>query len=79
MNARKIIAVAYTVFAIAAFLIGWISNSGPLNYIFFVIAGLPWTLLFNWILGDSVSSPLIPLAAVLINAALLWWWALRKR
>lgn len=78
---RKTIAIIYTVLAILAYIIGSTASTGPdagpLNYIFVVVLGIPWSFLLSWLLGDGVSSPLVPLVGVLINGALLWWWALR--
>lgn len=75
---KKTIAIAYTGFAVFGFLAGYLSNSGPLDYIFVIIAGIPWTQLLSWIFPSS-DTPLIAIIGVLINLALVWWWALRKR
>ncbi|MGD9589566.1 MAG: hypothetical protein AB7Q37_14230 [Pyrinomonadaceae bacterium] len=79
---KKAIAIGFTVLAAAAYLIGYMASrgesSGPLNYIFVVILGLPWTAIISWLI-PSVDSPLIPAVGVSINTSLVWWWALRGR
>lgn len=79
---RRTIAIIYTVLAILAYLLGYMANrgpeAGPLNYVFVVVLGVPWSFLLSWLLGDSVSTSFVPLVGVLINGALLWWWALRR-
>lgn len=77
---KKTIAFVYSAFALFAFLVGFFSNSGPLDYVFVIIAGFPWTQILSGLLRSEMpSGPLIPLLGVLINAGLLWWWALRRR
>lgn len=77
---KKIIAVAYTLFAAASLLLGYLSNSGPLDYVFFVIAGVPWTQFLIWLLGDRVDgSPAIAFVGVFINLVIVWWWATRNQ
>lgn len=76
---KKIIAFIYTAFALFAFLIGYFSNSGPLDYVFVIIAGFPWTQILSGLLRTELTSgPVIPIIGVLINTALVWWWALRR-
>ncbi|HMS07855.1 MAG TPA: hypothetical protein PKE66_00040 [Pyrinomonadaceae bacterium] len=75
---KKIIAIAYTAFAAFGFAAGYLSNSGPLDYIFVIIAGIPWTQILSWAFPSS-GTPVIAIIGVLINLALVWWWALRKR
>lgn len=74
------LAIAYTLFAIGSYLIGYFSNSGPLNYVFFVIAGFPWTqILSRFIARESGGSIIYAFVGVLINLSLVWWWASRGR
>lgn len=76
---KRIIAIVYTFFAVGSYLIGYFSNSGPLDYIFFIIAGFPWTQILSWLLADLVDeSPAIGFVGVFINLTLVWWWATRK-
>jgi ABC-type Na+ efflux pump permease subunit len=66
---RRIIAIAYTLIAIGSFLIGYFSNSGPLDYVYFVIAGIPWTQIFSWVLPASIGgSP----AIAFVGVSLTW-------
>ena len=74
---KKIVAIAYTAFAVFGFAAGYLSNSGPLDYIFVIIAGIPWTQFLSWMF-PSIDTPVIAIIGVLINLALVWWWALRK-
>ena len=77
---RRTIAVVFSTLAVLSVVVGYIAgmgpSSGPLNYIFVVILGFPWTLILSW-LFPSAASPLIPAIGLLINLALVWWWALR--
>ena len=77
---RKIIASVYTAFVAFAFIAGYVSNTGPLNYVFVIIAGLPWTPLFSRLFGGSFgASPIIAILGVAINLTLIWLWALMRR
>lgn len=76
MQISKLIAIVYTLFVVFAFLAGYLSNSGPLNYIFVYIAGLPWALLLSFV--TTRGTMLIPIIGIAINLILLWSWALRK-
>ncbi len=79
---KKYVAIVFTILAALSVVLGFFAgigeSSGPLNYIFVVILGLPWTLLISW-LFPSVSSPFLPAIGLLINIALVWWWALEGR
>lgn len=76
---KRVVAIVYTLFAVVSFLLGYFSNSGPLDYIFFVIAGVPWTQILSWLLADRLGgSPVIAFVGVFINLAIVWWWATRK-
>lgn len=75
---RRTIAIIFTILAALSVIIGLVADSGkssgPLNYIFVVILGFPWTAIISWLI-PSVSSPWIPAAGLIINVALVWWWA----
>jgi hypothetical protein len=69
MQISKLIAVAYTLFVVFAFLAGYLSNSGPLNYIFVYIASLPWAWLLSFVTARGTM--LIPIIGIAINLTLL--------
>ncbi|MBX7053969.1 MAG: hypothetical protein K1X36_03360 [Pyrinomonadaceae bacterium] len=75
---KRTIAIVFTVLAILSvgvgLIAGWGNSSGPLNYVFVAIMGLPWTAIISW-LFPSVSSPSIPTLGLIINLLLVWWWA----
>lgn len=79
---RRTLAIGFTILAVLSVIIGLAAgsgkSSGPLNYIFVVILGLPWTAVISW-LFPSVSAPWIPAVGLIINVALVWWWALGVR
>lgn len=76
---RRTIAIIFTILALLSFVVGLAADSGksagPLNYIFVVILGFPWTAIISWLV-PSASSPWIPAVGLFINLALVWWWAL---
>lgn len=77
---KLLVARIYTVFVAFAVIAGYLSNSGPLNFIFVIVAGLPWTPALDWAFGKALGhSPLIAISGVAINLAIVWWWALRKQ
>lgn len=79
---RRAIAIIFTILAVLSVVVGLVADSGkssgPLNYIFVVILGFPWTAIISWLI-PSVSSPWIPAVGLFINLALVWWWALRGK
>ncbi|MBX3266671.1 MAG: hypothetical protein KF831_08175 [Acidobacteria bacterium] len=75
---RIAIAAGYTLFALFGLVAGYVSNSGPLDYIFSIIAGIPWTQFLSWLFA-STASPIIRVIGVLINLVLVWVWAIRPR
>ncbi len=79
---KKTIAIVYSVLAVLSIIAGvsagYTSSAGPLNYIFAVILGIPWTLILGYFFSD-LPTPITPIACVALNAAILWWWATRKK
>lgn len=80
MSIKKIIAVVYTVLAILAVAAGFLApNQGPLNFIFVYLLGLPWVLVGNLFSEIGVvGGYALGIGSLILNAAILWWWALRK-
>jgi hypothetical protein len=74
----KIIASLYTVLALVALVLAlaWVRQDA-LGFVFVVVLGLPWTFFLGKIVGDSPwLGPAFSVLALVLNAGLLWWWAL---
>ncbi|MFO1153146.1 MAG: hypothetical protein U1E42_05705 [Rhodospirillales bacterium] len=87
MRARLVLkglAATYTLAGAAALVIGFaIRWDDPLAAVYPLLLGAPWTFLLSETGAYADDSPLINIAlvtgAIGLNAALLWWWALRRR
>lgn len=77
---RRIAASAYSVAALAGLAWGYIrASEDPASYMFAAVCGMPWTFVGSGFAGDfSLIGPAMTVQGILINAGLLWWWALRK-
>lgn len=75
-----IIAIVFALLAVLSLIVGYLAgrggNSGPLNYIFVINLGIPWTQILSK-LFRSTESPLLPAIGLIINIAVVWWLALR--
>lgn len=87
MTARAIltiIAAIYTLASIGALTIGFVIPwDDPLTPAYALLLGAPWTFLLSALGGYADDAPivnaLLVVAAIALNAALLWWWALSRR
>jgi hypothetical protein len=78
---KRATAIIYTVVAIAALGSGFMGlPRDPLNFIFAIGLGLPWSLLAGYVAGDAEwFGPAVIIGSLALNAGLLWGWALRSR
>lgn len=78
-----VIAAIYSLMGITAVAIGFvIPSDGPLAAAYALLLGAPWTFLLSAIDGYSDSMALnifLVTTAIVLNAALLWLWALTRR
>jgi hypothetical protein len=80
----SIVAAAYTLAGVGALIIGFVIPwDDPLAPVYALLLGAPWTFLISAIGGYADDAPvlnaLLVVAAIALNAALLWWWALSRR
>lgn len=86
MTARTIltaVAAVYTLAGAGALIIGFVIPwDDPLAPVYALLLGAPWTFLLSAMdayAEDSVLlNALLLAAAIALNAALLWWWALTR-
>ncbi len=81
---KRAIAIIYTVAALAALGMGFMGfmvlPRDPLNFVFAIVLGMPWTLLAGYIAGDVTwFGPALIIGSLALNAGSLWWCALRSR
>jgi hypothetical protein len=70
---KRAIAIIYTVAAIAALGIGFMGlPRDPLNFVFAIVLGMPWTLLAGYVASDVTwFGPVIIIGSLALNAGLL--------
>ncbi len=80
MSIRTIVASIYTLLAAATLYMAIADPSNdPLAVIFAIPLAYPWFLVITWLDSQDQTLNLFLLTGcLLINAALMWWWASRK-
>ena len=81
-----VVASVYTLIGIAALVIGFVVPShDPLSSVYAILVGIPWSYLFVS-LADIVAKQrsvginiALVTGAIVLNAGLLWWWALTRK